>query len=97
VVNGTTIPYFSGLANHDAHAVIEENPFTQLRAWVNFNARDPTRKIGNKSPQPFEASTPACTGPTVKHHGMQAGVAGEDLPSRARSRIAIEDALDVGM
>ena len=41
VINGATVANFSGFANHNAHAVVKENPLAQCGAWVNFNARDP--------------------------------------------------------
>jgi hypothetical protein len=41
MVNGATITYFSGLANHDPHTMIEKNTLAQLRARVNFYAGDP--------------------------------------------------------
>ena len=52
--------------------------------------------MGNEATQPVQASTPAGMGHTVKQQGMQAGVAGQDLPGAARRRVTVKNALDVG-
>jgi hypothetical protein len=66
-------------AHHHAHGVIEEHAFTNLGPGVDFNAREPARKVRDEAPQPFQPVAPAPVRRPVQPHGVQAGVTGDDL------------------
>jgi hypothetical protein len=76
--------------------MIKKNTLADLGTRVDFNPGQPPRKVGNESPQPLEPTVPAPMGPPMQDEGMQTGVTGQHLPSRARSRIAVKNALNIG-
>ena len=67
-----------------------------LRARMDFNARDAAREVRDKAPEPLEAVRPAPVRAPVQHQRVQAGVASQHFPARARRRVALKNALDVG-
>ena len=71
-------------------------PTFNLGAGVDFNAREPARKVRNEAPQPFQPAAPAPVRRPVQPDGVQAGVTGDHLPGAARSQGHGQDALDIG-
>jgi hypothetical protein len=96
LVNCATIADLCGFADYGAHGVVKKYALAQHSTGVNLNARDKARQVRDKTPQPFEPVRPAPVRGAVQHHGVQAGVAGDHLPSGARSGVAVKDALDIG-
>ena len=96
VVDGAAIADFGRLTNHHAHAVVDEHAMADLRARVDLDTREPAVPVRDPAPQPLEAPVPAGMGQPVKHHRMKPRVAGDHLPARARRRVALQDAIDVG-
>jgi hypothetical protein len=96
LVNGAAIANFSRFTHHHAHRMVKENLFANNGTGMNFNTGKKTRDVRNETPQPLEVMTPAPMCPPVQHQRMQTGVAGENFPAAACSRVALKNALNVG-
>jgi len=95
LVNRAAVADFSSLADHRAHGVVKEYALADDGAGVDFDAGEKTRDMRGKAPQPLEAMRPKPMCRAVQDDGMQAGVAGDDLPCAAGSRVAVQNALDI--
>ena len=84
-----------GAANALVDVVRTISPLTDDGARVDFDASEKTRDMRGKAPQPFEAMRPKPMRRAVQDDGMQAGVAGDDLPGAASCRVAVQNALDI--
>jgi len=76
--------------------MVKKHPFPDPGAGVDFNAGEKTGTVRNKAAQPLQPVVPAPVGAPVQHQGVQTGVAGEHLPGRARRRVAVKNALNIG-
>jgi hypothetical protein len=63
---------------------------------VDLDAGQPAADMGHEAPQPLEAVVPEPVRRPVQHQRVQARITGQHLPGAARSRVTVEDALDVG-
>src|SRR5882672_10248102 len=79
-----------GFADHDTHAVVDEEAPADRGARMDFYAGQPAADVGQEARQPFEIPTPQPVRKPVKQQCVKPGIAGDDLPARARSRIAVE-------
>src|SRR5207249_4878441 len=96
LVNRAAVTDLGGLADDDAHGMVEKHALADFCAGVDFNAGEPARNMRNKAAQPFEAVVPAPVRAAVQHLRMHARVAGQHFPGRAGGRVAVKNALDVG-
>src|SRR5690606_1394709 len=86
---------YGGLADHDAHAVIDKEAPPYLGAGMDFDACQPAADMGNKARQPFETGVPAIMADAVNQDGVNAGVGGNDFENGLRRRVTLENAQDV--
>jgi hypothetical protein len=75
--------------------VIEKNTLTDDGARVDFNARQKARNMGSEAAQPLEAMDPKPMRGPMEDDRMQSGVASDDLPGAARSRVAVQNTLNI--
>jgi len=78
------------LANHHAHAVIDEKPAANLRSRMDFDGREQARNLRQPARQQKEIVVPQPVIHAIEPHRMQAGVAEIHLQARLRRRIALE-------
>ncbi len=95
LVQGHVITNFGGLANDDAHAVVDEEAAADLGARVNLDAGQPTPKVGHHPRQPFPTHAPQGTGQPMNPDRMHARVAGQHFKGIARRRVTVENTLDI--
>ena len=74
----------------DAHAVVNEKTPSDACPRMNFYARQPAPDVGQKTREPLQAPMPQPVRQAVKQKSVKAGIAGNDLPGRARSRVPIK-------
>src|SRR4051812_35760134 len=58
LVDGHVVADDCRFADHDAHAVIDEQTFADLRAGMDFDAGQPARDLRKQSRQQEQAMTP---------------------------------------
>ena len=94
VIERAVVADFSGLADHDAHAVIDEKTPADLRARVNFDAGEKAANMRDHARKPAQALAPEPVREPVDQQRMKAGIAGDDFPRIAGRRVALEDDRD---
>jgi hypothetical protein len=83
------------LADHHAHAVVDEHAPADGGAGVDLDAGQPACHVRREAARPAPAPHPEGVRKPMQHQCMQAGVAGQHLPGRARCGVALADAGDV--
>ncbi len=79
------------LADHDSHAVVDENAPADRRAGVDLDSRQPAAPVRQPARQPAEVRPPqAVDDRAMPDQRVQSRIAGKNLPGRARGRIAVE-------
>ena len=96
LVNGAAVANLGGLAHHHAHGMVKENPLAHHRTGMDFNARGKAPDVRHKATEPLETMGPEPVRAAVQHQRVQAGVARQHLPRAARSRVAVQNSLDIG-
>jgi hypothetical protein len=84
-----------GLADHHAHAVIDEHSPPYARAGMDLDARQNAADVRRRATDPAQAMPPEPMRDLVQPERMQARVARQHFPMIARRRIAVEDGIDV--
>ena len=95
LVDGAVIADRGGLADHHPHAVVDEHAPADDRRRVDFDAGQPAREVRGKAPEPDQPMDPEPMREAMRPDGVQARIAGQHFPSRARGRVALEYAGDV--
>src|SRR5688572_19992928 len=95
LVNSAVVADFRRLADHYAHAVIDEDAPADLHRRMDLDAGEPAADVRAEAAGPAQAVRPQPVADAVEEDGVQAGVAGQHFPGRARGRIALEHAGDV--
>jgi hypothetical protein len=72
----------------------KESP-ADYRSRVDLYPRQPATQMGDHPGQPLQSHMPQTVGDTVKKQGMDPRIGGQYLKGIPRSRIALEDTLDV--
>ena len=88
VVEGHVITDFGGLADHHAHAVVDEKPPADLGAGVDLDSRQPAAQLGDEPAQNTPPAPPGGMGEAVRHQGMESRIQQHELEPRARRRVA---------
>jgi hypothetical protein len=78
-----------------AHAVVDEKPAAYFSAWVYFYSCKEAGYMGGEAGKEKEPVHPEKVGYPVHPDGMQARIAGYDLPDALGSRVFGKDRLDV--
>ena len=84
-----------GFADDHAHAVVDEEPPAYGRAGMDLDAGEEASEMRYQPAEPAQIHMPQPIRDAVNAQGMKAGIAGDDLPSRARGGVAVEYAGDV--
>ena len=95
MIEGAIVADLRGLADHHAHAVVDEHPSADGSAGVDLDAGEEARDVRNEPSQPLETGQPEHVGETVEGKSVEARIAGEHLPHRSCGGVAVEDAADV--
>src|SRR5260221_5153806 len=83
------------LADHHAHAVIDEQTGTEPGAGVDLDPGEGAAKVRNEPAGPAQAQAPERVRDPVEPEGVQARIGGEYFPPAPRRRIAVEDRAQV--
>src|SRR5690349_24994792 len=75
LIEGHIVADDAGLANHDAHAVIDEEAAANLRGGMNFNSGEQARDLRKPAPEEKETVVPQPMIDAVEPDRVQAGVA----------------------
>src|SRR5204863_7803824 len=92
LVDGAVVADLGGLADDDAHAVVDEDAAADLRAGMDLDAGEEARDVRDPARHPVKALRAPPGGPAMHHDRVQAGVTRQHLPRRPRGRIAFTDA-----
>src|SRR4029077_7516748 len=95
LVNGAAVTYFRSFADHHAHAVVDEDARAEPGAGMDLDPGERAAEVRGKAPEQLEPVQPEPARELVDVDRVQAGIAGQYLPRRARRRVALEDAGDI--
>ena len=88
VIKGAVVADLGGLADHDTHAVIDEQPAADAGAGMDLDAGQHPPDMRDEAAQEVEAALPQpMRGPEIEQ-GLETGVTQHDFQPRARRRIA---------
>lgn len=78
-----------GPADHDAHAVVDEDPAAEVRTGVDLHPGERPGGLGQQAGGQVQGRlAPHAVGHPVRPHGVDARVAQRDLGERARGGVA---------
>src|SRR6185295_14829542 len=86
---------FRRLADHHAHAVIDEHAGADLRAGMDLDAGQPATEVRGEAAEPAQLVLPEPVRQAMDPDRMQSRIAGQHLPAGACRRVPVEDAGDV--
>src|SRR6185503_12305685 len=92
LVDGAAVADLRGLADHHAHAVIDEHARAELRAGMDLDAGDKAAEVRSKAPEQAQVVLPEPARDLVDPDRVQAGIAEQDLARAARRRVPFADA-----
>ena len=95
LIEGDVVADFGGLTDDDAHAVINKEAPTDLRARMNFDASHPTTEVRHHARQPLPATAPQRVRYAMQPDCMQSRIASDNLKGITRRRVAMKYALDI--
>src|SRR5690606_25102466 len=87
VVEHDVVAELGGLADDDAHAVIDEETPADGRPRVDLDARDEPGPLRDGAPQEVPAPPPQAIGDAVPPDGVNTRIQPEDLGIAARRRV----------
>ena len=87
VVQHDVIADLGRLADHDAHAVVDEETASDGRAGVDLDAGEPASELRTGARDEARAPVPQHMHHTVRPHGVQAWVQQSDLERSARGGV----------
>ena len=95
VVDGAVVADLGGLADDDAHAVVDEQALADLRAGVYLDAGHMPRKLRKRTREEkvLVLIEPVCL--AVVKQSMEALIEEDDLERGARRRVAVADRTSV--
>src|SRR5690606_3057756 len=91
VVQRAVLTDHGGLADDDAHAVVDEEARPDLRAGVDLNAGQEASDLRDGPPQQLEVVFPQPVCDPVGPDGVQAGVQEHDLQRTASRRVTLHE------
>jgi hypothetical protein len=95
VIQGALVLDDGGLADHHAHAMVNEDAAPDRRPRMNLDAGNPAREMGQRTRHPAQTGGPQPVRNPVQGKGMETRIAGQHLPGGSGGRIAFENAGDV--
>src|SRR4030095_16882860 len=96
LVDGAPVAPLRRLADHHAHAVVDEHAAPDPGAGVDLDAGKPATEVGGEAPEAAQAIQPEQARELVDVDRMEPRIAGEHFPCAPRRRVAVEDAGDIG-
>ena len=84
-----------GLADHHAHAVVDEEAAADRRAGMDLDAGEEAAELRDEAAAQLPVAPPEPVRQAMENQGMQPGIAEYDLQPRSCGRIALEDRLDI--
>ena len=87
VVNQAVVPHLGGLADDDAHAVVDDQAAADGGAGMDLDARPEPAPLGHQPGQEFQLVTVQGVGQPVVKGGVHAGVEEKNLQPAAGRRI----------
>ena len=94
VVDGAVIPDLTGLAEHDAHAMVDEDATADSGAGVDFNAGQKAARVRDDTRNRLPILCPAPVRQTMDHHGVKARIGEDDLPAGMSRGVLLHDGRD---
>lgn len=95
LVEGDVVPDLRGLADDHAHAVVDEDPLTDLRPGMDLDPREQAAHVGYDAGDDRDAVLPQPVGDVVQPQGVQPRVGQDDLQGAAGGRVAVPYGLDI--
>ena len=83
------------LADHDPHAVIDEDAPADRRRGVDVDAGQEAAQVADDPRRELDAATPEPVRHAIQHERVHAGIRQHHLEARTRRGVALEDDLDV--
>src|SRR5690606_11842662 len=90
LVERDILAYFSRLADHDAHAVVDEATRSDLRPGMDLDARQESGEVGDEARHEAKPQPPEGVGDPVELKGVKSRVTQEHLEEVAGRRISFE-------
>ena len=91
VVDRAVVAHFRRLADHDAHAVVDEDAAADLCARMNFNAGEEAPDVGDPAGEAFPTLKQTPVRRAMDHHRMKPRIGKDDFKRAVRSRILFPD------
>ena len=88
VVDEAVIPHLGGLADDDAHAVVDDQAAADLGTGVDLNARPEPAPLGDGPGQKLHLMTVTEMGRPMIDRGVDAGIEKKDLQLAPGCRVA---------
>src|SRR5437773_8247964 len=95
LVDRDVLPHLRGLADHDTHAVVDEEARTELRGRVDLDAGHEPREVRDEARHCEPPVMPERMRQPMEHERVHARVAQEDLERRPGRRVTLEHRPDV--
>jgi hypothetical protein len=95
LVDRASVTHLGRLADHHAHAVVDEHVVPDRGPRMDLDAGGKARQMRDEPARDVPAARPAGMGDAVQQQRVQARITGEHLPRRTRSGVAFADAGDV--
>ena len=95
VIQGHILADLGRLADHHAHAVVDEQARADRRAGMDFDAGQAAHHLREPARQQFQPVHPQPVCDAVAPDGVQAGIAEQHFQQTARGRVAFEHRLDI--
>ena len=92
LIDRAVVTDFRSLADHHAKTVIDKYASTDFRAGMDFDPCQHTTQMRNETTQPIKVCGPQAMRQTMRHEGVQAGIAREHLEFAARCGVSLENA-----
>jgi hypothetical protein len=77
-----------GLADHHAHAVIDDDAAAELRRRMDLDSREQAPDIGHQACAEKSPSPPECIPKAVPQDGVDTRIAEQNLGPRSRRRVS---------
>src|SRR5690606_12275963 len=95
VVERAVVADFGGLADHHAHAMVDEEAPADAGAGMDLDTGEPARDCGKEARRPAQAMPPQPMVDAMHQQRVQAGIAGEHLERVAGGGVALHHATDL--
>ncbi len=95
VIQGDVVAHLGRLANHHAHAVVNEEAFADLGAGMDFDAGEEAPDVRQEAAKQSPASLPGGVRKTIDLERVEAGITQKDLEARLDRRITVKDNVDL--